>query len=270
MKKVGIVMPAINLWEKYTRPALESVIRACAKASAEDIHTDILLINNASTDATAPEAAKLESVEVRSNAEMWGFQKSVNFGSAHFIDKSCDYVLVLNNDIVLHEQAIVQLVDRMKKGDMGMATCIDVSGEMNAQQLKPNEINRLSVSEKFLVPEAPNPHFSAFMVSTNCWKDVGEFDEVFAPAYYEDNDYHYRMKLAGVNAVLYPPAMFYHYGSRTQNEALDRPLTMSQNQHHFYIRKWGDGPGKERYTHPYNDPGKPITWTKQMELSVRS
>lgn len=268
--KVGIVMPCINLWAKYTRPALDSVIEAMLVADDKrNIVSSVLLIDNASTDETKTEGPKyfsgptgegfFERIYHR-NEEQWGFQRSVNFGVNHFFDKGYDYVLVLNNDIVLHGNAIWRLVERFEKGGVSMATCLDVTGECFRN---PAQLKKIGDKAKETCPEAPHPCFSAFMVNKDCWDKVGEFDEVYFPAYYEDNDYHYRMKLAGLLAITYPPAMFFHWGSATQNEAIGRPLTDSGNQYAQFVRKWGAGPGVEVFTHPYNEEAKAITSTKQ-------
>jgi GT2 family glycosyltransferase len=266
--RIGAVMPAINLWEKYTLPAIDSVSTAMLNARTKhNIESHFLLIDNGSTDSTQKGAKELTEMEYHRNEEMWGFQKSVNFGIKHFFRKEYgfDYVLVLNNDIVLHEDAILQLVKRFEQGGVGMVTCLDVSGEMNGAHKHPSKISEIKTNEKDTCPESPHPNFSAFMINRECWDKVGEFDEVFAPAYYEDNDMHYRMNLAGIKAVCYPPAMFYHYGSRTQNEAIGRPLTNSGNQFEQYVKKWGGGPGQEKFTHPYNAEDKDITSVKQND-----
>ncbi len=101
------------------------------------------------------------------------------------------------------------------------------------------------------------------MLSRECWEQTGEFDEIFFPAYYEDNDYHYRMQQAGILAITYPPAMFFHWGSATQNEAIGRPLTDSGNQYAQYVRKWGAPPGQEKFKTPYDDASKTIKSVKQ-------
>lgn len=258
--KVGIVMPCINLWDKYTFPALQSVATAQRIAAEKGIVTDVLLLDNGSTDSTQEQASQRAGITYHRNDEMWGFQRSVNFGVKHFLDKGYDYVLVLNNDIVLHEQAIARLVERMGRGGVAMATCLDATGEC---QRNPANLARVSDKEKEACAETENPCFSAFMVSRECWEKVGEFDEIFFPAYYEDNDYHYRINLAGLKAITYPPAIFFHWGSATQLEAIGRPLTDSSNQHAQYVRKWGGNPGQEQFKHPYNDESISITRVKQ-------
>lgn len=261
--KVGIVMPCINLWHKYTLPALISVATAQRIAATKNIETAVLLIDNASTDDTQEFASKRDGIQYHRNEEMWGFQRSVNFGVNHFLDQGFEVVLVLNNDIVLHEEAIARLVERFEKGGVAMATCLDATGEC---ERNPLNVPKLNSVEKESCPETENPCFSAFMVNRECWEKVGEFDELFHPAYYEDNDYHYRIQLAGLVAITYPPAMFFHWGSATQLEALGRPLTSSSNQHALYLQKWGGNPGKEVFKSPFNDESLPITSVRQFNI----
>ncbi len=268
--KVQIVVPSINLWSRYTKQCIDSLMDAMMRAKAHDIEAHVILIDNASTDETKTEAPKLNGDLFlhQRNEERWGFQKSVNFGVKYGLEHGADFMLVCNNDIIIHPEAIWRLVERFTKEPVGMVSCMDVAGEMQAKNLTPQFIGVLNAQEKETVDEAPHPHFSAFMVSKQCWEAVGEFDEVFAPAYFEDNDYHYRMKLLGVPAIVLPSAMFYHYGSRTQNEASEdgKPIVVSmlfENNRAFYVRKWGGLPGQEKFTHPYGEEAKPITETKQ-------
>jgi len=106
------------------------------------------------------------------------------------------------------------------------------------------------------------------MINKKCWEEVGEFDEGFKPAYFEDNDYHRRMKLAGMKAIVYPPALFYHFGSRTQNEASDKGAIVSgpmfDNNRKYYHGKWGGDPEHETFIHPFNNELNNLKWTKQQ------
>lgn len=270
--KVQIVMPTINLWEKYTRFALESVETAMVYAKTHNIDCRILLIDNASTDETKVEAGKKVSnlFSHLRNEERWSFQKSVNVGVQDGFERGYDIVLVCNNDIVLHPEAIWRIAQRFEKGDVGMVTCMDVRGEMNEKKIPTFRIEVLLTKDKEEVDEAPHPNFSAFAVNQECWGKAGEFDEVFAPAYFEDNDYHYRMKLLEIKAIILPTAMFYHYGSRTQNEASENGLPFVsggsfENNRASYVKKWGGVPGQETFKTPYNDPEKKVFETKQYD-----
>ena len=269
--KIQIVVPAINLWHQYTKVCIESIQEAMVRAKAHGVDAHILLIDNNSIDETQVEASKMESelfhYHRSSNSERWGFQRSVNFGVCYGFEHGANFVLVCNNDIVLHPEALWRLVERFQKEDVGMVTCMDVRGEMIEKGIGPVFISQLNAKDKEEVEEAPNPNFSAFAVTKDLWETIGEFDELFFPAYFEDNDYHYRLKLAEINAVVLPTAMFYHYGSRTQNEAdFSGPIVagpMFENNRAEFVKKWGGKPGEETYFHPYNNSEKTIRATKQ-------
>jgi GT2 family glycosyltransferase len=268
--KIQIVIPTINLWHQYTKDCIQSVQEAMIRAKTHGIDSQIILIDNNSIDETKEEASKMESelfhYHRSSNDERWGFQRSVNFGVCYGLEHGAEFILVLNNDIVLHPEVIWRLVERFEKGDVGMVTCMDVRGEMHEKGIAPVDIKNINAVEKEIVDEAPNPNFSAFCVSKDCWEFVGEFDELFYPAYFEDNDYHRRMFLSQVNAIVLPAAMFYHYGSRTQNEGdITGPIVpgpLFENIRAEYVKKWGGKPGEETFLTPYNEE-KSLTVTKQ-------
>lgn len=262
MPKVQIIIPCINLWKEYTKNCIDSV-----KTKYEH---RILLIDNASDDDTRVEAGKLvsNSFAHQRNEERWSFSKSVNFGVKDGFDRGYDYVLVLNNDVLCHPEMIDRMVERFnlnhspigilsEQKTLAMVTALDVRGEFNP----PEELYKASPDIKKDVPEAEHPCFSAFMMSEDAWAKVGEFDEAFVPAYFEDNDYHYRVNLSGMKAIVLPTAMFYHFASKTAPIASTN-FTFEMNRAYF-IAKWGDMPSKERFKTAFNVADRPVTWTKQ-------
>jgi len=96
---------------------------------------------------------------------------------------------------------------------------------------------------------------------------VGWFDENIYPAYFEDNDMHYRMKLAGVVSYIDTRIVVNHFGSATQNADPDSPnVTASRFQaiKAYYIRKWGGEVGKEIFNRPWDKQGLNIkAWKGQ-------
>jgi GT2 family glycosyltransferase len=97
--------------------------------------------------------------------------------------------------------------------------------------------------------------FSCFMVRSSLFEKVGYFDERFWPAYFEDNDFHRRMKFAGaIEAVA--PCGYDHLNSGTMKRYSKEEL----EQHHvrfravrdYYIEKWGGLPGEEKFSIPFD------------------
>uniref|UniRef100_A0A7C3SNL8 Glycosyltransferase n=1 Tax=Dictyoglomus turgidum TaxID=513050 RepID=A0A7C3SNL8_9BACT len=263
MSKVLTVIPTINLWKEYTEPCLKSVI--------SNNTLKFLIIDNGSVDETKEELPKLllkrDDIDYVINYENWGCARTWNYGMKIGFEDGFDYVLILNNDVLLHPNCVDRLVERFqrKDPDVVLVSAMDIRGEC----IVPSDIFKKDDKEKEKVSESENPNFAAFMVNKKFWKKVGEFDEGFFPAYFEDNDMHYRIKLAGLKAVCYPPALFYHYGSRTQNDLRYPGGLVPSNQflknRDYYISKWGGMPGQEKFIHPFNDKSKSIKWTKQKE-----
>jgi len=260
--RVQIVIPVINLWKKFTKQCIDSVVKAC-----EGVDYRILLIDNASIDETKDEAGKLVSSTFshKRNEERWGCGQSWNYGIKDGFERGFDYIFVVNNDTLLHQDAIKNLMSRFEKDDIVMATCMNIKGECST----PEDIFNKKSIDKEKVEESEHPDFSGFMINKKFYEMIGESDMGFFPAYYEDNDIHRRIKLAGLKAIVLPTAMFYHYGSQTQLQAINRPLVDSSISHSYFIAKWGGNPepdgilGNRLWMTPFNDSKKTIKWTLQ-------
>ncbi len=243
---LAIVIPCLNLWHRYTKPCLDSI-------KVTYPHR-IILVDNGSSDETRDEASRLvgTTFQHRRYETNSGTTRSWNYGMADGFEKGAAYVVVLNNDILCHPDCIDRLARRMERNDIGMATALDVRDEVSA----PEDVFAIPGSAKDGVAESEHPNFSAFVLSRHCWETVGAFDEQFFPAYFEDNDYHRRIVLAGLRAVVHPPAMFYHFGSRTQNESCSSPIVSGgafDKNRDYYIKKWGGPPGAETFDTPFNE-----------------
>lgn len=157
--------------------------------------------------------------------------------------------LIANNDIIFHPECINSLVENIEDPRYSLVSSLDVAKECETPSsifVLPNEMKPYEVDE---------PDFSCFMINRDTWNKIGAFDEKFYPAYFEDNDYHYRIRLAGTRGVKTSTALHYHYGSRTIKDNPDMESVSNamylQNQD-YYVMKWGGKPGKEKYKTPYN------------------
>jgi GT2 family glycosyltransferase len=91
---------------------------------------------------------------------------------------------------------------------------------------------------------------------------IGYFDGNFWPAYSEDQDHMYRVKLAGAPWADVPDVRAIHgepplWGSSTiwSDNALRMRCEVTQRNNALYYKsKWGGSPGQEVFTHPYDDP----------------
>jgi GT2 family glycosyltransferase len=177
--------------------------------------------------------------------ENMGVSGGWNIGLAKAIDKGLEYAVVSNDDILLHPGTILKIIEGLD--DYEMVTPRNVRED----------------SRVFDEPEyEEHPDYSCFAVRPKSFVDIhGWFDENFVPAYFEDNDMHYRGKLAGTEHMRRMDATMFHVGSVTQNYD-GVPVVnheMYQTNREYYRQKWGGWPGEETFTHPYNREDK--DWT---------
>lgn len=191
--------------------------------------------------------------------------KAWNLGIEKAKELECDYVLVINTDIVFKSNAIDRLVvfaqEHSEAAMWTMAEYADLA-----------LIEEANEDENF----SEHPHFSCFMVKADFFDNVGKFDENFVPAYCEDGDMHARLALADKKAYVYGGARFYHFGSRTiksDTQAwMSNTQTFPKNQQYF-LEKWGhpivgdvDEMRRVYFKHPYNETDKPLSYWRKNEI----
>jgi GT2 family glycosyltransferase len=92
----------------------------------------------------------------------------------------------------------------------------------------------------------------AFIMPKSTYKKIGDFDANFYPAYFEDNDYSYRMNLLNMKTFKIPFLdPFLYKASMT----LEKDPTIRNgyiNNGRLYEEKWGGRPGQEKFKKPYN------------------
>lgn len=152
--------------------------------------------------------------------------------------------LVCNDDITFAPGAIKRLVTTMEETG---ATLVSP----NQNGLRP----QVGITEG-------GADFFCFLVDIDSLLDnCGFFDSNFWPAYFEDNDMHWRLQRAGMLTYIDNEAVVYHAGSATQNAIPGFPACPPEQflaNRSYYVGKWGGEPGHEAFETPYNDPNLTI------------
>lgn len=94
--------------------------------------------------------------------------------------------------------------------------------------------------------------WSNFLLPRETYGIVGGFDEKFFPAYYEDNDFHYRMKLKGMKYTISEtllPDVLRVSASIQKDPSLHGGVEACLAR---YIAKWGGSPGEETFRQPFD------------------
>ena len=150
------------------------------------------------------------------------FENEENIGVAASWNKLCkaifeehEYAIILNDDIYLGKQEW------------------QIDSFFNWLEISNSD------ADFFIGPK----DWCAFIIPKKTYEEVGDFDERFFPAYYEDNDYATRMKLMGKKVEMIPfldPAVFRSSETLKKDAGIKSDVTRQK-----YIEKWGGVPGQE-------------------------
>jgi len=174
----------------------------------------------------------------------WDVNNGVAVAWNHFLtwgaEMNLDTLIVSNDDVVCSPDAIRILVSDLPDYDLLSPAMHESAGGWIDEE---------------------NTDFACWAVRPREFIDkFGLFDENFRPAYFEDNDMHYRIKVAGGRFGVDQDAYMKHYGSVTQfwdgNEE-GRVVSHAQfeSNRNYYVAKWGGTPTNEAYDLPFNGAG---------------
>jgi GT2 family glycosyltransferase/glycosyltransferase involved in cell wall biosynthesis len=211
---VSIVVPTYGEHD-VTRRCLASLA-----ADTEGTASEVIVIDDAFVEPFDADSMQIAGLKLIRNETNLGFLRSCNRAVAV---ASGDFVLLLNNDTVVHSGAITSLLATFEKFDNVGAVCAQLRFEDGSLQEAGGIVWRDGSAWNWGRGEDPaDPRFcyprdvdygsaAALMVRRSLWQDIGGFDERFAPAYYEDTDFCFSVRRAGQRVVYQPQAVITHF-----------------------------------------------------------
>ena len=193
-------------------------LRSIAENHTEDI--EVVIVDNASSDETSRLLDRVRGARVLRNNENLHFLLGTNQAAR---ECSGEYILLLNNDSQLLPGALRNAVAAMRTSpDIGA-----VGGKIILLDGTLQEAGSIVWRDGSCTgygrgdnPFAPMYNFrrdvdycsGAFLLTPRkIWHQLGGFDEVFKPAYYEETDYCMRLRQQGLRVVYEPGAAIVHY-----------------------------------------------------------
>ena len=184
----------------------------------------LIIVDNASSDGTTHIADVVLGAQIVRLEENVGFLLACNLALRSTVGPA---VLYLNNDVILHVDAVKVALDRLgsdpRIGAVG-GKIIRTHGVLQEAGCLVWRDGNADGWMRGALPDVPEANYArdvdycsgAFlMVRGDLLRMLGGFDEAFAPAYYEETDLCLRIQAAGYR-ILYDPAIgltHYEYGS---------------------------------------------------------
>lgn len=244
---VSIVIPTYNQLQ-FTKECIESLY------AYTKIPFELIIIINNKNDGTVEllkELSKSNSnIKMILNNENIGFPISINQGIKESI---AEYVLILNNDVVVTEYWLETLLDITNNNKL-IGIVGPISNEVSGVQ-KDKEANYKTIDEMHLyaanikeknknkVMHFPRVAFLCTLIKRELLEKIGGLDERFSPGNFEDDDFCLRAQLAGYKTVIAQDVFIHHYGSKSfKAEGEKKYIDRLKTNREIFVNKWGADP----------------------------
>lgn len=232
MPKVFVTLVDYNS-EKNTLSCLDSL----DQLEIKDFELQIVVVDNASkNNFKADKKYQNFKLKIIRSEENLGFAGGQNMGIKYGLENGADYILVLNNDVILDKDLIVELLKAFQeKKDCGIVSpkiYFAKGHEFHKNRYSESELGKViwyaggkmdwknvlashrGVDEvdKGQYEKLEQTDFASgccMMIKKEVLEKVGLFDEKYF-LYYEDNDLSQRAKKAGFKVFYQPKAILWH------------------------------------------------------------
>ena len=212
--EVSVVIPVYNQIH-YTYACLVSILE-----NTPDVSYEIIIADDVSTDATRELSRYAENVVICRNETNQGFLRNCNNAAKKARGK---YIMFLNNDTQVTPGWLSSLVDLIGSDpSIGMVGSKLVYPDGRLQEAggiiwsdgsgwNYGRLDDPDKAEYNYVKDVDYISGAAILLSVDLWKQIGGFDERFAPAYCEDSDLAFEVRKAGYRVVYQPLSKVIHF-----------------------------------------------------------
>jgi GT2 family glycosyltransferase len=219
---------------------------------------EVIIVDNASTDGTAELLERIRGAIVIRNTENRYFPPACNQAAEHAHGK---YLLLLNNDAQLLPgslQAAISVLEQDETIGAVGGRILDLTGRLQEAGSILWSDGSAAGYGRGDVCDLPQYMFrrnvdfcsAAFLLTqTRLFRDIGGFDEVFSPAYYEEVDFCIRLWKQNLRIVYEPRTAIVHFEYGSSDSAFAAKLAtrncrILRVKHSDYLAK-REAPGLE-------------------------
>jgi len=251
MTKVFIIVLNFNGWQN----TIECLSSLSKLEVPKNINVESVVVDNGSSDSSVKkikeEFPKLIMIENQANL---GFTGGNNEGMRYALKSSADFIVLLNNDTVVHPDLIKNLLGAFDQDSIGGVVpkiYFEKGYEFHEDRYKESEKGKVIwyaggkmdwdnlIGENIGVDEVDHGQFDiqmevelatgcCFMIRSDVLKNVGMFDDRYF-LYYEDADLSLRIKKAGYRIIYEPAAIIWHKNAESSGVGSDL--------HDYYISR---------------------------------
>lgn len=248
-------------WEggEVFEKCLKSIEKECKFSKISDY--EIIVVDNHSHHLNRKMLKDVERLKLYVNKKNLLFSEGTNQSIKH---SAGDYILILNNDIILKKGFISSLLNNIKKHDAIVPKLILPDGSTQKSMpyiptIKEILLSSLGFSTLFpkfdmwpsdntdykkskIVSTRNQPAFSALLLKTKTWKTVGKLDTNL-PLLWNDTDWFYRFHSKKLSCLYYPKAVaLHHHGLSVNKNRYRKILYSTKSMEYFLVKAYNPRP----------------------------
>ena len=238
---VSIIIPVFNK-ASFTLACLDSLARHQTQYAFE-----VIIIDNASSDATAHIISSVDGIRYIRNKTNTGFVEACNKGA----DLAKGEVLVfLNNDTLVQDGWLDNLVGPLEDESIGLVGSkliypdgsLQEAGGVIFSDASGHNYGKHRSSGDFAFNFRRDVDYcsgASIAIATEYFKKLGMFDMRYAPAYYEDTDLAMKVHKSGKRVVYEPASVLVHIEGGTSGTDITSGFKRYQAiNHKKFLKKW--------------------------------
>ncbi len=267
--EVSVVLVTYNAWE-WTQRALQALV------DTTEIPYELVVVDNASSDATREHLASIENARVLLQPANHGYGAAANLG---VMLARAPRVLLLNSDAMVQPGWLPPLIDVLDGRDDVAAVGARLDNVDGSLQEAGSIVWGDAASDNYGDgddPRKPEYRFlrdvdylsaACLLVRRSAFCDAGGFDPVYHPAYYEDTDLAMRWRSMGLRVVYQPRSVAVHKRWASSGDRSGMVETLLRNRPVF-LRRWRDLVG-DRPARPDPEDGPSLLALRDVECPER-
>lgn len=215
-----------------------SCLKSLEELKTEGFNLEVVVVDNGSKEVFEVNKNEFKNfkLHILKSDNNLGFSGGQNLGIKYALENSADYVLILNNDVIIDKNLIVELLKTFEiKKDCGLVSpkiYFAKGHEFHKNRYENKDLGKVFwyaggimdwknvIGSHKGVDEVDRGQYDeliktdftsgcAMMVKKEVFENIGLFDEKYF-LYYEDNDLNQRAKKQGYKSYYQPDAILWH------------------------------------------------------------
>jgi GT2 family glycosyltransferase/SAM-dependent methyltransferase len=255
--QVSLIIPV------HTHAALTQACLRSIRTYTAGVRYEVILVDDTADDETQKLLDRVRGARIIRNQSNLGFLRSMNRGASVARGR---WLVLFNNDTeVTRGWLTAMLKCASSANDVGVVTpkFIYPDGRLNEaggivwRDGTAANYGRGDAPDRFQYEyrrETDYGSAAALMVSADLWKEIGGFDELYRPIYYEDTDLCFQARERGLRVLYEPEAVVVHIEGATSGSDPGSGAKRYQEQNRQkFVRKWRRRlEAEHRYPSPTN------------------